>query len=71
MNWHESAQITHQDNSNHFIFTFIDDYSEYQDHMDIMKCIPSIKISDLSLKDSLEKQVTLASNSFSSEGAVG
>ena len=67
---HESAQITHQDNFNHFTFTFRDN-SEYQDHMDITKCIPSIKISGLSLTDLLEKQVTLVFGSLSPKGATG
>ena len=56
---------------NHFTFTFRDDCSEYQDHMDIMECIPNITISDLSLRDPPEKQVTLASGSFSPKGAIG
>ena len=42
-------------------FAFRDDYSEYEDHMDISK---------LFLKDPLEKQVTPASNSSSLEGAI-
>ena len=54
-----------------FPFTFRDDYSEYEDCMDISKCIPSITPSDLSLRDPLEKQVTLASSNFSPEGAIG
>ena len=45
--------------------------SEYQDHMDITKCIPSIKISGLSLTDPPEEQVTLVSGSLSPEGAIG
>ena len=68
---HELAQIAHQGNFNHFTFTFKNDHSEYEDHMDISKCIPSITLSDLSLRDPLEKQVTLASNSFSPKGAFG
>ena len=39
--------------------------------MDISKCIPNIRVSDLSLRDPPEKQVTLASSSFSPEGAIG
>ena len=54
-----------------FTFTFRDDHGEYEDCMDISKCIPSIMLSDLSLRDPLEKQVTLASNSFSPKGAFG
>ena len=53
------------------IYSFRDDNSEYQDHMDISKCIPSIKISGLSLRGPPEKQVTLDSSSFSPKGAVG
>ena len=40
---------------------FRDDHSEYEDHMDISKLI---------LKDPLEKQVTLASSSFSPKGII-
>ena len=58
---HESLQIIHQDNSNHFTSTFRDDYSEYEDRMDISKLV---------LEDPLEKQVTPASSSFSPEGIV-
>ena len=65
---HKSIWIVHQDNSNHFTFGFRDDYSEYEDHMDISKCIPSITPSGLTLKDPLEKQVTPASSSFSPKG---
>ena len=65
-NWYESHT---KDNFNHF--TFRDDYSEYEDHMDISKCIPSITLSGLSLRDPPEKQVTLASSSLSPEGAIG
>ena len=68
MNWHESHTRTF---FNYFTFTFRDDYSEYEDHMDITKCIPNIKVSDLSLRDPLEKQVTLTSSSFSPKGAIG
>ena len=68
---YKSAWIAHQENFNHFTFTFRDNNSQYQDHMDITKCIPSIKISNMSLRDPLEKQVTLASSSFSPKGAVG
>ena len=38
--------------------------------MDIAKCIPSIRLSGLTLKDPLEKQVTLASSSFSPKGTI-
>ena len=53
MNQHESHTRTIL---THFTFTFRENNSEYQDHMDITKCIPSIKISGLSLTDPLEKQ---------------
>ena len=46
---HKSLRIIHQDNSNYFTSTFRDDYSEYEDCMDISKLI---------LRDPLEKQVT-------------
>ena len=39
--------------------------------MDIMKCIPNIKVSDLSLRDPPEKQVTLTSSSFLPKGVTG
>ena len=55
----------------HYTFTFRDDYSEYQDHMDITKCIPSIKISSLSLTDSPKEQATLDFSKFPPKGAVG
>ena len=55
----------------HYTFTFRNDYSEYQDHMDILKCIPSIKISGLSLRDPPEEQVTLDSSNLSPKGAIG
>ena len=58
---HESLQIIHQDNFNYFTSTFRDDYSEYEDRMDISKLV---------LKDPLEKQVTPASSSFSPGGIV-
>ena len=45
--------------------------SEYQDHMDISECIPSIKVSNLPLMDSLEEQVTLDSSNTSPREAIG
>ena len=57
--------------SYHYTITFRDDNSEYQDHMDISKCIPSIKISSLSLMDSLKEQATLDSSKFLPKGAIG
>ena len=68
---HESVWIVHQDNSNHFSLIFRDDHSEYEDHMDISKCIPSMRVSDLSLRDPLEKHIISASSNFSPEGAIG
>ena len=65
---HEWIRIVHQDNSNHFIFTFRDDYSEYEDHMDISKCIPSMRGSDMSSRHPSEKQIISTSSKFSPEG---
>ena len=59
---HKLVWIIHQDNSNHFTLIFRDNYSEYEDHMDISKLI---------LKDPLEKQVTPASSSFHLKGSLG
>ena len=64
-------QLPHQDNSNYFTFTFRDSDSEYQDHMDILKCIPSIKFSGLSLIDPPKEQVIPVSGSLSPERAIG
>ena len=50
------------------ICSFRDDNSEYQDHVDISKCIPSIKISSLSLMDPPEEQVTLDSGNSTQRG---
>ena len=58
---HESLQIIHQDNFNYFTLISRDDYSEYEDCMDISKLV---------LKDPPEKQVTPASSSFSPKGIV-
>ena len=58
---HESLQIIHWDNSNYFTSTFRDDYSEYEDRMDISKLV---------LGNPPEKQVTQASSSFLPEGIV-
>ena len=52
------------------IRSYRDDDSEYQDHMDISRCIPSIKISSLSLVDSPEEQVTLDSSDLPPKEAV-
>ena len=51
------------------ICPFRDDNSEYQNHMNILKCIPSIKVSSLSLMDSPEEQVTLDSSNSPLKGA--
>ena len=55
----------------HYTFTFRDDNNEYQDHMDISKCIPSIKISSSPLMDSPEKQVMLDSSNRPPKEATG
>ena len=39
--------------------------------MDITKCIPGIRLSDMSLGDPSEKQTTPTPSKFSPEGAVG
>ena len=39
--------------------------------MDILKCIPGIRLSDMSSRDPSEKQTTPTHNKFSPEGAVG
>ena len=38
--------------------------------MDITKCIPGIRLSDLSSRDPSEKQTTPIPSKFSPEGAV-
>ena len=48
-----------------------DDHSEYEDHMDILKCIPSVRLSDMPAIDLSEKQTTVTPSEFSPEGAVG
>ena len=58
---HESLQIILQDISNYFTSTFRDDYSEYEDRMDISKLVP---------RDPFVKQVTQASSSVLPEGTV-
>ena len=68
---HESLWIIHQDNSNLFTLIFRDDHSEYEDHMDILKCIPGIRLSDMSSRDLSEKQTTPTPSKFSPEGAIG
>ena len=57
--------------SYHYTFTFRDDNNEYQDQMDISKCIPSIKISSLSLMDSPKEETTLDFCKFPAKGAIG
>ena len=50
---------------------FRDDHSEYEDHMDILKCIPSFRLSDMLPIDLSEKQTTVTPSKFSPEGATG
>ena len=50
---------------------FRDDHSEYEDHMDILKCIPSVRLSDMPAIDLSEKQTTVTPSKISPEGAVG
>ena len=52
------------------IFSYRDDNSEYQDHMDISKCISSTKVSPLFLVDSSEEQVTLDLSNPSPKEAI-
>ena len=66
---HELVWTDHQDNSNHFTLIFRDDHSEYEDHMDISKCIPSMRVSDMSSRDPSEKQIISTSSKFPPEGA--
>ena len=68
---HGSLQIIHQDNFNYFTSIFRDDHSEYEDHMDILKCIPSIRLSDMPAIDVSEKQTAAIPSEFSPEGAIG
>ena len=68
---HEFLWIVHQDNSSLFTLIFRDDHSEYEDHTDISKCIPSMRVSDLSSRDPLEKQIISTSSKFSPKGAIG
>ena len=39
--------------------------------MDILKCIPGIRLSDMPAIDLSEKQTTVTPSKFSPEGAVG
>ena len=50
---------------------FRDDHSEYEDHMDILKCIPSVRLSDASRIDLSEKQTTVTPSEPSPKGAIG
>ena len=50
---------------------FRDDHSEYEDHMDILKCIPSVRLSDMPGIDLSEKQTTVYPSKFSPKGAIG
>ena len=49
---------------------FRDDHSEYEDHMDILKCIPGIRLSDMSARDPPEKQTTATPSKFLPEKVV-
>ena len=49
---------------------FRDDHSEYEDHMDILKCIPSVRLSDVPAIDPSEKQTAVTPSKFSPKGAV-
>ena len=67
MNHHESyTKIT-----NFLLQFFRDDHSEYEDHMDILKCIPSVRLSDMPTIDLSEKQTTVTPSKFSPKGAIG
>ena len=46
---------------------FRDDHGEYEDHMDILKCIPSVRLSDMPAIDS-EKQTAVTPSEFSPKG---
>ena len=50
---------------------FRDDHSEYEDHMDILKCIPSVRLSDVPAIDVSEKQSAVIPSKSSPEGAIG
>ena len=50
---------------------FRDELSEYEDHMDILKCIPSVRLSDMPAIDLSEKQTAVAPSEFSTKGATG
>ena len=52
-------------------FFFRDDHSEYEDHMDILKCIPSVRLSDMPAIDISDKQTTVTPSKFSPKGAIG
>ena len=50
---------------------FRDDHSEYEDHVDILKCIPSVRLSDMPAIDFSEKQTAVTPSEFSPKGAIG
>ena len=54
-----------------FFFFFRDDHSEYEDHMDILKCIPSVRLSDMPAIDLSEEQTATTPSKFLPEGAIG
>ena len=68
---HESLQIIHQDNLILLLQFFRDDHSEYEDHMDILKCIPSVRLSDVPKIDLSEKWITASPSELLPEGAIG
>ena len=57
--------------TNFLLQFFRDDHSEYEDHMDILKCIPSVRLSDMPAINLSEKQTTVTPSKFLSEGAIG
>ena len=50
---------------------FRDDHSEYEDHMDILKCIPSVRLSDMPAIHVSEKQAAVIPSELLPKGAVG
>ena len=50
---------------------FRDNHSEYEDHMDILKCIPSVRLSDMPAIDVSEKQTAVIPSESSPKGAIG
>ena len=50
---------------------FRDDHIEYEDHMDILMCIPGIRLSDMSAIDLSEKQPHQPLANFHPKGPLG